>query len=263
MDSKGQDILFNSEMNQKDLMIQMLSERLDEKDETINDLKDTIAGLRETLDEFQRKLFGTGSEKIKQDKKTEETVTTIVKSHKRTTCKAKATREDQYGNLPIHKEVIPLPEEDKYCPYCNSKMEYVTEMFVRKELWITPAKVERIHYYQEKWQCPECRKDGDGTFAESKIPTALIPHSPASPSMVAYVAMEKIGMAMPYYRQEFLMNQLGFTLPRETMANWIIYTAENYFYLIYDRLHEELLKRDLVHADDSHKALEPQIFYVI
>lgn len=258
MDSKGQDILFNSEMNQKDLMIQMLSERLDEKDETItelketiNDLKDTIAGLRETLDEFQRKLFGTGSEKTKQDKKTEETVTTIVKSHKRTTRKAKATREDQYGNLPIHKEVIPLPEEDKYCPYCNSKMEYVTEMFVREELRITPAKVERIHYYQEKWQCPECRKDGDGTFAESKIPTALIPHSPASPSMVAYVAMEKIGMAMPYYRQEFLMNQLGFTLPRETMANWIIYTAENYFYLIYDRLHEELLKRDLVHADET------------
>ena len=46
---------------------------------------------------------------------------------------------------------------------------------------------------------------------------ALIPHSPASPSMVAYVAMEKIGMAMPYYRQEFLMNQLGFTPPRDCL----------------------------------------------
>ena len=83
-------------------MIQMLSERLEEKDgtitelkETINDLKETIAGLRETLDEFQRKIFGTGSEKTKQDKETEETVTTIVKSRKRTTRKAKATREDQ------------------------------------------------------------------------------------------------------------------------------------------------------------------------
>ena len=243
---------------QKDLMIQMLSERLEEKDETItelketiNDLKETIAGLRETLDEFQRKLFGTGSGKTKQDKETEETVTTIVKSHKRTARKAKATREDQYGNLPIHKEVIPLPEEDKYCPYCNSKMEYVTETFVREELRITPAKVERIHYYQEKWQCPECKKDGDGTFAESKTPTALIPHSPASPSIVSYVAMEKIGLAMPYYRQEFLMNQMGFTLPRETMANWIIYVAGNYFYPIYERLHEELLKRDLVHADET------------
>ena len=57
-------------------MIRMLSERLDEKDETItdlqetiNDLNETIAGLRETLDEFQRKLFGTSSEKAKQDKK--------------------------------------------------------------------------------------------------------------------------------------------------------------------------------------------------
>ncbi len=263
MDPKGQNILFGSQLEQKDLMIQMLSERLNEKDETITDLKETIkdlketiAGLQETLNEFQRKLFGMSSEKIKQDEKTEdekseETETITVKSHKRTTRKAKATREDQYGNLPIRKEVIPLSEEDKHCPYCNSLMEYVTETFVREELRITPAKVERIHYYQEKWQCPECKKDGDGTFAESKTPTALIPHSPDSPSIVSYVAMEKIGLAMPYYRQEFLMQQLGFTLPRETMANWIIYVAENYFYPIYERLHEELLKRDLVHADET------------
>lgn len=258
MDPEGQNILFRNQLEQKDLMIQMLSERLNEKDETITDLKETIkdlkvtiVGLQETLNEFQRKLFGTSSEKTKQDEKPEETVTTTVKSHKRTTRKAKATREDQYGNLPIRKEVIPLSEEDKHCPYCNSLMEYVTETFVREELRITPAKVERIHYYQEKWQCPECKKDGDGTFAESKTPTALIPHSPASPSIVSYVAMEKIGLAMPYYRQEFLMQQLGFTLPRETMANWIIYVAEHYFYPIYDRLHEELLKRDLVHADET------------
>lgn len=258
MDPEGQNILFRNQLEQKDLMIQMLSERLNEKDETITDLKETIkdlkvtiVGLQETLNEFQRRLFGTSSEKTKQDEKPEETVKTTVKSHKRTTRKAKATREDQYGNLPIRKEVIPLSEEDKHCPYCNSLMEYVTETFVREELRITPAKVERIHYYQEKWQCPECKKDGDGTFAESKTPTALIPHSPASPSIVSYVAMEKIGLAIPYYRQEFLMQQLGFTLPRETMANWIIYVAEHYFYPIYDRLHEELLRRDLVHADET------------
>lgn len=258
MDPEGQNILFRNQLEQKDLMIQMLSVRLNEKDETIIDLKETIkdlkvtiVGLQETLNEFQRRLFGTSSEKTKQDEKPEETVKTTVKSHKRTTRKAKATREDQYGNLPIRKEVIPLSEEDKHCPYCNSLMEYVTETFVREELRITPAKVERIHYYQEKWQCPECKKDGDGTFAESKTPTALIPHSPASPSIVSYVAMEKIGLAIPYYRQEFLMQQLGFTLPRETMANWIIYVAEHYFYPIYDRLHEELLKRDLVHADET------------
>ena len=57
MDPKGQNILFNSPLKQKNLMSRMLSERLDEKDETntelketINDLKKTIAGLRGILD---------------------------------------------------------------------------------------------------------------------------------------------------------------------------------------------------------------------
>ena len=86
MDPKGQNILFRSQLEQKDLMIQMLSERINEKDETIKDLKETIAGLQETLNEFQRKLFGTSSEKTKKDEKTEdekseETVTIAVKSH--------------------------------------------------------------------------------------------------------------------------------------------------------------------------------------
>lgn len=258
VDPKGQDMLFHSQPEQKDLMIRMLSERLNEKDEaitdlkeTVKDLKETIAGLQETLNEFRRKLFGTGSGKTKQDEKAGETGTIAVKSHKRTTRKAKAAREDQYGNLPVRREVIPLPEEDKHCPYCNSLMGYVTGTFVREELRIAPAKVERVHYYREKWRCPECGKDGDGTFAGSKAPAALIPRSPASPSMAAYVAMEKTGPAMPYYRQEFLMKQPGFTLPGETMANRIIYVAGNCFHPVYNRLHEELLKRDLAHADET------------
>lgn len=60
------------------------------------------------------------------------TETITVKSHKRTTRKAKATREYQYGNLPIRKEVIPLSEEDKQCPYRNSLMEYVN---IKETFW--------------------------------------------------------------------------------------------------------------------------------
>lgn len=47
------------------------------------------------------------------------------------------------------------------------------------------------------------------------------------------------------------MHQLGFTPSREVMANWIIYVSENYFYSIYERPHEELLKLELVHADET------------
>ena len=47
------------------------------------------------------------------------------------------------------------------------------------------------------------------------------------------------------------MAELGFKLPRETMANWFIYCAEHYFYPIYERMHEYLIKRDLLHADET------------
>ena len=159
VDPKGQNILFRNQLAQKEQLIQMQNERLAEQTETIKDLRATvermteeIAGLRETVNEFQRMLFGKSSEKTKNNAETEdavpedmEKVSTTVKSHTRTTRKAKATREDQYGNLPVHKEVIPLPEEEKQCPYCNSQLELIGETFVREELRITPAKVERIH----------------------------------------------------------------------------------------------------------------------
>ncbi len=260
MNPEEEKAFLQSQIAQKDQMIQLQNERLAEQTETIKALQKTvemmaekIAGLQETVNEFQRKLFGTSSERTKKKSdpaESEESTPITVKSHTRTK-KAKATREDQYGNLPIHKVVIPLSEQEQKCPYCNSQMKRIGETYVREELRITPARVERIHYYQEKWICPACKKDGDGTFLESKVPDSLIPHSPASPSIVAYIILEKVGLALPYYRQEYLMKQLGFTLPRETMANWVIYVAENYFYPIYERMHQNLLKRDLIHADET------------
>ena len=56
MDPKGQNILFRSQLEQKDLMIQMLSERINEKDETITDLKETIKDLKETITSLQETL---------------------------------------------------------------------------------------------------------------------------------------------------------------------------------------------------------------
>ena len=63
------------ELDQTQELIQMLKERLNEKDETIatlqatiETLQITIANLTETLDEFKRKFFGISSEKSKKNK---------------------------------------------------------------------------------------------------------------------------------------------------------------------------------------------------
>lgn len=238
--------------------------RMAEKDETIAELRKLVeelqslkANLEETLREFKRQLFGTASERTIPEKENvnetnpvEQKSPVMVKEHTRER-KPKSKRDDLYANLPIREVKIPLTEEQRRCEYCNSDMITMTYTPVREEIRITPAKVERIRLMQEVAICPECKKDGDGTIVKAPVYQALLPHSPASASSVAYIIFDKCFMGMPYYRQESGMAELGFRLPRETMANWFIYCTENYFYPLYERMHEHLIQRDILHADET------------
>ena len=248
----------------QDALVAEKDARMAEKDETIAELRKIVdelqslkTNLEETLREFQRQLFGTTSEKtvVKENAvdKTEpagKKATVTVKEHTRER-KPKSTRDELYANLPIREIKIPLTEEQRRCEYCNSEMITMTYTPIREEIRITPAKVERIRLMQEVAICPECKKDGDGTVVKAPVYQALLPHSPASASSVAYIIFDKCFMGLPYYRQESGMAGLGFKLPRETMANWFIYCAEHYFYPIYERMHEFLIKRDILHADET------------
>lgn len=104
---------------------------------------------------------------------------------------------------------------------------------------------------QEVFICPECHKDHDGSFKAGDVPKALIPHSPASASAVAYVMFHKTFMGLPYYRMESAFEQLGAKIPRETMANWCIIAAREYLLPIFERLHAEIIKRDILCADET------------
>ena len=253
----------NSYIQVQNALVAEKDARMVEKDETIaelrklvDDLQSLKANLEETLRELRRQLFGTVSEKTitKTDTQESESVgekTVIrVKEHTRER-KPKTKREVLYAGLPVREVKIPLTDEQRYCDYCNSEMVTMTYTPVREEIRITPAKVERIRLMQEVAICPECKKDGDGTLVKADVYPALLPHSPASASSVAYVIFDKCFMGLPYYRQESSMAELGFKLPRETMANWFIYCAEHYFYPIYERMHEYLMERDLLHADET------------
>ena len=135
------------ELDQTQELIQMLKERLNEKDETIatlqatiETLQITIANLTETLDEFKRKFFGISSEKSKK-KQTDEPVCEEaseqesgipVKEHTRTR-KKKAKRDDLYALLPIEEVLCDVPQEERLCPDCGAEMEHMGYTFIREE----------------------------------------------------------------------------------------------------------------------------------
>lgn len=171
--------------------IQSQDARILEQEQTIAQLRALVdelrllkAGMEETLEEFKRQLFGTKSEKTKTapdnagDEPEHPSEKITVKEHTRTK-KNKATRDGRYAGIPVRDVIIPVPDKDRFCPYCNAEMTLLGQKEVRTELRITPAKVERIRYLQEGLICPECRKDGDGTIVQAQTPAPLLAHSPA------------------------------------------------------------------------------------
>ena len=244
-----------------ELLIEFMQKTIEQKDEQIRELRETIenlqttvASLNETIEEFRRKFFGSSSERSRrknvEPEKEEEPEKVTVKSYQRDR-KPKSTREELYKNLPVREVRCPMPEGKRVCPDCDTPMETISWQYVREELSIIPAKVERIRYLQEVLACPVCRKEDEGTVVKAPTPTALLAHSPASPSMVAYVMYQKFMNSVPFYRQEMDWLQKGAPLAMETTANWCIKCALTYFQPVYDLLHKYLLQREIVHADET------------
>ena len=232
-------------------------------------LNQTIANLNETVEYLKKKLFASSSEKTKKDgfpgqmdlfneaeadaypSVREPTLEEDVGGYKRQAKKPKATREEILAGLPVVEVPCGVPEEERNCPYCNAPMEVIGKKVVREELRIIPAKVERLQYVQEVLGCPECKKDGASVIVGAETPSPLLKHSLASPSTVAYVMYQKYVNSIPLYRQEAEWKQLGVKLPRATLANWVIKCGIDYMEPVYEQLHQHLLERDIIHADET------------
>ena len=232
-------------------------------------LNQTIANLNETVEYPKKKLFASSSEKTKKEafpgqmdlfneaeatadpSVPEPALEEAVGGYKRKAKKPKATREEILAGLPVVEVPCTVPDEDRSCPYCNAPMEVIGKKVVREELRIIPAKVERIQYVQEVLGCPECKKDGASVIVGAETPSPLLKHSLASPSTVAYVMYQKYVNSIPLYRQEADWKQLGVKLPRATLANWVIKCGLDYMEPVYEQLHQHLLERDIIHADET------------
>ena len=79
----------------------------------------------------------------------------------------------------------------------------------------------------------------------------IIPGSFATPEAIAHIMTQKFVMGSPLCRQEQELNHQGIGLSWQTMSNWILRAAVDYLTPIYEQLHRELLKRDVLHSDET------------
>jgi transposase len=160
-------------------------------------------------------------------------------------------RKDDLSGLPVERVDYELSESELACPECNETMRDIG-VTIRDEFEIIPARVIHKEHAVHAYACANCEKNNDHTpIIKADAPVPLISGSLASPSAVAHIAVQKYVNGVPLYRQEKGLQYDNVALSRQTMANWLIYCAQNYLAAIYNLMIAYLIREAILHADET------------
>jgi transposase len=250
-----------SQLAQRDEMIGTLQNSIDE-------LNHLVTNLTEIIQQMRKDKYGPSSEKtvvtdgsceqlslfneveLEADGVIDEPVEKISKG--KVTPKSKRVRKVQIiKDLPVTEVLCEAPDEALTCPKCHTDLKVLGKEVVREELEYIPAQLRIVKYVRFSYECPKCKHTDRPYIIKAGVPTSLMNHSLASPSSVANVIYQKYVNGIPLYRQEKDWERMGIVLSRATMANWTIKCADDYITPVVDRMKELLLKRDILHADET------------
>jgi len=258
---------YNNTMNTQEntaQIIEQLNDKILIQEQQIAELTARIKWYEEQFRLSRQKRFGASSEKTPPEqlnlfneaediaapdnKVQEPDIETITYQRKK---KQAGQREDKLKDLPVDIIEYRLPEEEQICPCCQGKLHEMSTQ-VRQEIKVIPAQAVVVKHVQYIYACRRCEKENTSTpIIKAEMPNPILPGSLASASMLAYIMDQKYTVSLPLYRQEQQLSRLGIELSRQTMANWLLAAADPWLKLIYDRMHEHLVAKDILHADET------------
>lgn len=166
----------------------------------------------------------------------------VISSYRR---KKAGKRETDLESLPARIFEHKLSKEDLDKKFPNGYKELPEEVY--KRLHIIPETFivdeHHVHVYASK--------DNNGVIVKAPRPKDLFRNSIATPALVAAILNAKYVNALPLERQAKAYRANGVNLATNTMANWVIKSAEDYLSLMYDRLHSLIYENHVIHADET------------
>ncbi|MGL5085843.1 MAG: IS66 family transposase [Clostridium sp.] len=244
--------------------VEKLEDTIKSKDAEIEFLKQQIALMKEKEILAKHKLFGSSSEKSEytqvdffNEAEKESNDTAIepeleeidVTPHKRK--KKKGSKNDKLEGFDSTAIEYYLSEQEVKCPQCNNERHIIGKS-ERLELRIKPVEVEVVKHITYAYACRDCEKnDVQVPIQKSKAPKAVIEKSIASPSLIGHIMADKYLNGLPLYRQEQDFKRYGIDISRQNMANWVIKASNDWLSVIYDKLKDDLLRREVIHMDET------------
>jgi len=204
----------------------------------------------EKIDSNQLTLFSVFNEvETTADLSRPEPEITEVKAHYRK--RTRLTTDKLPEDLPVEIIEHELPEKDKNCPECGNELHAMGKE-TREEIKIIPAKAVIIRHVRYVYACRNCETTSDHVpIVKADMPEPVIKGGFASPETVAHIAVQKFMMASPLYRQEQEWKQNGILLSRQTMANWLIKSSNDWLEPLYEKLRQKLLEHSVLHVDET------------
>lgn len=229
-----------------------------EKEREVKKLyEEEISRLYEILNDLKRNKFGKKSERWeseeqmvfneaevesrKPDPLGDDEQEVNVKAHTKI---KRGHRRALPDTLPREEVIIELPKEEQVTQ--DGTPLKVIGYEVSEKLSYEPAKTKVIVYKRAKYGVDA----GDYETTAPPVPS-IIPKGIATAELLASVVVEKYGYGMPLYRQEYKFNQMGVDLTRQTMARWVVKSAEECM-PVWNILSERLLESFYVSCDETH-----------
>jgi len=167
--------------------------------------------------------------------------TVIIPEHKRR--KRKGKRDQDLSGFPVNVIEHNLSDEELQEKFPDGYFRLPDEVY--KKLERHPASYEVLEHHIAVY------KGKNGEIAKATHPKEMLNNSIATPSLVSSIVTAKYVTGTPLYRQEQEYIRNGINISRQTMANWVITTAERYISLVYDRIKQEMLESHVLHADET------------
>lgn len=244
--------------------VEKLENTIKSKDAEIEFLKQQIALMKEKEFLAKHKLFGSSSEKSEYtqieffneaEKESDDTVAEPeleeIEVTPHTRKKKKGAKKEKLEGFESTTVEYHLSEDEVKCPECNNERHIIGKS-ERMELRIKPVEVEVVKHVTYAYACRDCEKNNVKVpIQKSKAPKAVIEKSIASPSLIGHIMADKYLNGLPLNRQEQDFKRYGIDISRQNMANWVIKASNDWLSVMYDKLKEDLLKREVLHMDET------------
>jgi len=116
---------------------------------------------------------------------------------------------------------------------------------VSEKLDYTPGVFTVERHIRGKWVCKACE-----TLIQVPVPPHVIDKGIPTTGLLAQVLVSKYGDHLPLYRQERIFGRAGLAIPQSTLGAWVGVCGVRLQPLV-DALHQELLRHEVLHADET------------